>query len=616
MNAALFLDNLGAWSVQFALVVAAAALLAFLARLKEPKSLLIYWQLVLALGLLLPVIQPWEQPSPPPESSAMVEIAAGDTALAMAPRQVSPHEAVALALLAGAGLRLTWLGLGVARLRRLRRRARPLPGECAGGTAADIRVSDEVAGPVNFGFSCPVVLLPGDFESMPEPARRTILCHELLHVERRDWVFMVIEELIRAALWFHPATWWVLGRIHLVREQVVDGEVIARTGAREEYLETLLAAAGGEARADLAPAPLFLRKRHLARRVAAILKETTMSKQRLYCSLAAIAGMLTLTIWMAGILLPLRAPAQAPPPPAAPAAVQQFTKVTGGGDHLLHRAPVRYPPEAREKRIEGAVVLEITVDQTGKVSDARVLSGPEPLRKAALQSVLEWHYDPQSQAPATMQVVVEFRLPKELAPPPPPRKPAESPVTRSRGEILARIEFAPGVSERVREDLVRRLAVREGDELTNVAMEQIRKAAYDTDEHLAVGFRAVPGANPKEVVLRFSYPPEAQASAASIETGAERIRVGGNVQASKLVTHVRPGYPPLAKAARIQGTVRMNVLISKDGAVQDVELVSGHPLLTPAAIEAVRQWVYEPTLLNGQSVGVVTVVDVNFTLLP
>ncbi len=80
------------------------------------------------------------------------------------------------------------------------------------------------------------------------------------------------------------------------------------------------------------------------------------------------------------------------------------------------------------------------------------------------------------------------------------------------------------------------------------------------------------------------------------------------------VSAPKPAYPPLAKQARIQGVVRLNAIIGKDGTVQDLQAASGHPLLVPSALDAVRQWVYKPTLLNGNPVEVVTVVDVNFTL--
>lgn len=93
-----------------------------------------------------------------------------------------------------------------------------------------------------------------------------------------------------------------------------------------------------------------------------------------------------------------------------------------------------------------------------------------------------------------------------------------------------------------------------------------------------------------------------------------RIRVGGNVQAANLVTKVAPVYPPLAKQARIQGTVRFAAVLGKDGSVVNLQLISGHPLLVAPARDAVKQWVYKPTLLDGAPVEVLTQIDVNFTL--
>ena len=94
----------------------------------------------------------------------------------------------------------------------------------------------------------------------------------------------------------------------------------------------------------------------------------------------------------------------------------------------------------------------------------------------------------------------------------------------------------------------------------------------------------------------------------------QRIRVGGNVQAAKIVNQPKPLYPPLAKQARIQGTVRFTAIIGRDGMIQNLQLISGHPLLVPSAQEAVKQWKYQPTLLNGEPVEVITQIDVNFTL--
>lgn len=92
--------------------------------------------------------------------------------------------------------------------------------------------------------------------------------------------------------------------------------------------------------------------------------------------------------------------------------------------------------------------------------------------------------------------------------------------------------------------------------------------------------------------------------------------VGGDVRAPVLKVARKPEYPVLAKRARIQGVVRLRGVIAKDGAVRSLELLSGHPLLVGAAMEAVRTWEYEPGRLNGRPVDVQILIDVNFTLAP
>jgi protein TonB len=94
----------------------------------------------------------------------------------------------------------------------------------------------------------------------------------------------------------------------------------------------------------------------------------------------------------------------------------------------------------------------------------------------------------------------------------------------------------------------------------------------------------------------------------------QRVRVSTGVAAGLLIRKVTPNYPPLAKQARIQGQVVLQAEISKDGTIQNLQLISGHPMLAPAAIEAVKQWRYKPYLLNGEPVAVETTVLVNFSL--
>ena len=98
------------------------------------------------------------------------------------------------------------------------------------------------------------------------------------------------------------------------------------------------------------------------------------------------------------------------------------------------------------------------------------------------------------------------------------------------------------------------------------------------------------------------------------EGSGKPVEVGGDVQAARLLHRVTPVYPSLAPQARISGVVRLRAIISEEGAVQRLEVLSGHPLLVGSALEAVKRWFYRPTLLNGRPVAVITQIDVNFRL--
>ena len=94
----------------------------------------------------------------------------------------------------------------------------------------------------------------------------------------------------------------------------------------------------------------------------------------------------------------------------------------------------------------------------------------------------------------------------------------------------------------------------------------------------------------------------------------QRVRVSQGVSQGLLIHKVQPQYPPLARQARIQGVVVLQALIGKDGGIQNLHVVSGHPMLTNSALEAVKEWRYKPYYLNGEPVEVETTINVNFTL--
>jgi len=98
------------------------------------------------------------------------------------------------------------------------------------------------------------------------------------------------------------------------------------------------------------------------------------------------------------------------------------------------------------------------------------------------------------------------------------------------------------------------------------------------------------------------------------KVAVQRVRVSQGVTQGMVVHRVNPTYPPLARTARVQGAVVLAAIIGKDGAIQNLHVISGHPLLTQSALDAVKQWRYKPYILNGEPVEVDTQITVNFTL--
>jgi TonB family protein len=251
-----------------------------------------------------------------------------------------------------------------------------------------------------------------------------------------------------------------------------------------------------------------------------------------------------------------------------------------------------------------------------------VISGPDELRNAALSSVLNWHFSPEGLAP-TVQSLIRF----EKAP---ARAESTVPLVPPTTQYVKSI-VTGGLSDELAEKVTASLPVHVGDAFANEDLTRVKAAVKEVDAHLDVLTRI----NGPDVTLAFvlrpsgskwepgvlvedapnaSAPAPAPAQLPPPAGGVMRVRVGGNVQAANLIKKVTPAYPPLAKQARIQGTVQFTVLIGTDGTIQNLQLVSGHPLLVSSAQDAVKQWQYKPTLLNGNPVEVITQIDVNYTL--
>jgi TonB family protein len=377
------MNNIAAYSLQIGMLVAIAAAAARVMRVRTPATRLAFWQTLLGACLLLPLIRPWARGTA--TGLVAVNTIVRGTAQAQASRAPDLASILWLLLVAGVIVRFGWLGIGLLRLRRYRKHSRVFDG---GPGGVSVLVSREITSPVTFGFLRPVILLPEGFERLTASVRNAILCHELLHVRRRDWLFTIVEETIRSLLWFHPAIWWLLGEIQLAREQVVDLAVIRTTGFREPYVDALLAIAGAGPQLDLSPAPLFLRRRHLKQRVISILKEVPMNRRKSISALVAGLSVVAAACWFITGAIPLTA-ADAPPPPP---------KVRVGGNvaqaNLISQPKPAYPADAKRDRIQGTVTLEVEIAEDGTVRDITSAQGPQELIQSAVDAVKQWVYRP------------------------------------------------------------------------------------------------------------------------------------------------------------------------------------------------------------------------------
>ena len=536
----LTLPNLAAWSIQVFVVVLLAAGLMAAARIDAAGVRYAFWRGVLALCLVLPLVQ-GRQPAAG-AGSVTIEMAVTAVEVPASPAARGPADwtpVVLFVIAAGAAVRLGWLGLNGLRLRRLRRRSEVMDGgdvhadlQALIGVRCDVRYVPRLRQPVTFGVLRPVILLPAPLREAAPDVQRAVISHELFHVKRRDWAWLVAEELVCAALWFNPAIWWTVARVHDARELVVDELAVLATGRRRAYVEALMAFAD---ETSLAPVAAFGGRSSLFHRIVQLSQERVMSSHRLVFTCGVVAAVLSAGAWQAVAAFPLAATVQQPQDGEPQAVERSGASATRGqvnADGALRvggtvKTPKKirdvrpvYPDDARAAGVSGVVILEARIGADGEVEEAAVLRSIPMLDEAALDAVRQWAFTPTllngEPVPVILTVTVNFTL-------------------------------------------------------------------------------------------------QDDAATHTIQT-AGALRVGGAVKPPKKIRDVRPAYPAEARDARVSGVVILEVRIGPGGEVEDAVVLRSVPMLDEAALDAVRQWAFTPTLLNGQPVPVIMTVTVNFTL--
>jgi TonB family protein len=606
------LENLIAYSAQVAVIIAAGAVIVAVARVRAPRVRYAWWRGLLAAALVLPLF--YDAVPTPAAARTPAPAATGPGAPAMAvpvstiaadtsgPATIDWTSIVFGLLAAGVACRLSWTALGLWKLKRLRQAGVDVTADYRAlqelvGASAEIR-SDRVVGqPVTFGIWRPVVMLPAALFEQSEDIQQAVVCHELLHVRRRDWPWLVTEELLRAVLWFHPAVWWGLSQIQSTREEVVDAAVVRITGERRAYAEALVAFAEA---AVLTPVAAFSRRHHLVRRILLISQEGSMSPVRIIVSCVVVVAAAGASSWYGAWAFPLQvnAPVTAP----RPGVVAQPTLADAIGPLERQAKPVtaenpvprrtyavspQYPVAAGNVR--GVLMLRATLDAQGRVAELRSLRGSSTdavyraFAAAAMEAVRQWQFEPPFAAPISFDVSVAFA---------PENGTASSNITpRPVAEFAPRYDEAKQAYQRL---LMANESARAG------------QAAAPSETELRT-------ARERLLAIERELEERSRGARAGVRQDAP-VRVGGAVLAPTKTKHVAPIYPEEAKAAGVQGVVIAEVRITAEGGVEDVRMLRSIPLLDQAAIDAIRQWEFTPTLLNGSPIAVIMTVTVQFTL--
>lgn len=461
--------------------------------------------------------------------SAIVDSAAGPSsyaAPAAPPAKPAPVSPAIVIWLAGVVLTATVLLNGVLRVRRLARRARRVVDEPSLELLARVAARYGIARPIvlartpsrdllaTWGVARPHVLLPQQSREWSPDRLHVVLCHELAHIRRHDWVVQMGAECLRVILWFNPLVWLVCTRLRRESEQACDDEVLAIGVGGGDYASHLLDLAKQCRRpgARWAPVLPMAHPSTLERRIMAMLNPRLDRHAPSWRVLAALCAVLLL---------------------------------------------VTVPIASLRARQAGPSLFSGTVyDVTGGV-----LPGVAVKLVDANGSELS----------TTTSASGRFEFP--VVPP---------------GKFVLDVAI-PGFRS-----LHQNVELRESRDWDRVVTLQVG----DLRESITVTTANLGGAP------------------ARTEGAMAPLRVGGNVRAPVKIKDVRPTYPASMAEAGLSGVVPLEAVIGHDGSVSVVRVLSAqvHPDLALAAADAVRQWQFRPTLLNGRPVEVVMSVSVTFDL--
>lgn len=284
-------------------------------------------------------------------------------------------------------LLLRW-GLGLMRLYRITRRA--------SGTES-IRVSESIQTPMTWGAIRPVILLPAYVDGWTEEQRDVVLRHERAHIERRDWLWQGLAQVMTAIFWFHPLVWLAASQLRQEAEHAADDATLASGVQAHDYADRLMAVARKLSGHAPEAAVAMVRQPALTSRIASILDT---ARARTGASVGARIGVVLAAV---ALLVPL-------------SAFQNRGVYHVGEDgvtspSVTYKVEPAYTPEAKEAKIQGGVVITLVVNAQGRADDIKVTRSLDPgLDANAVAAVSQWLFKPGTKEGQPVDVAVTIEI--------------------------------------------------------------------------------------------------------------------------------------------------------------------------------------------------------------
>ncbi len=481
--------------------------------------------------------------------------------------------------MAGVVLFLGRLSLGVAAVRRMRSVvAEPMPEtyeevfremarRLGVARAVELMHSAVVEVPTVIGWLRPMVLVPvGCFTGLSPVQIEALLAHELAHIRRHDYLVSVCQSVVEALLFYHPAVWWVSRQVRRERECCCDELAIAATGDVLAYARALS----------------WLEQQRSAMPEIA---------------LGANGGVLTMRIRR---MLGYREGPVVSLPVVATVTLVVLAAVGAYFGEVAHAQRKAAMTNAQVPLVETTAEVSSLLQPVPRVAVPRFYAyneGRRMAKDAAPENAA------QTQAAGTLEGTVVDATGAVV-----PRATVTATETSTGTQVsfttdnTGKFSFAALPPAVYSIDVVARGFQRMHQENVRVGGDAV-----------TLGLKLSVGAATESLTV---HPQKGGSSSAATGPSTGPMLVSSGVMAQQATFQPAPAYPPIAKAAHVQGAVVLRAIVSPEGAVQHLQVISGAPMLTSSALDAVKTWTYKPYLLNGRPVTVDTIITVHYTLPP